>query len=81
MAQEFLDVLGMGALVKEQRRTRVTKVVEAYPRKSGPLEQRRKRSSAQVCGVDEGAYTGGEDEAVVAVEIAESSISSSWRSR
>jgi hypothetical protein len=50
----------------------VVQVVEAYLRKPRSLKQWRKLPSAQVRGVDESAYPGSEDQAVVAIEIAQS---------
>jgi len=50
----------------------VTQVVEAYPWKPDSSKQRLKRPSAQVRGVDEGAYPGSEDESAVSIEIAHS---------
>src|SRR5215210_3393809 len=65
----YLNELRVCVTAQQQCCASVTQVVEAYLRKPCSLEQRLERPSAQVRGVDEGAYAGGEDESVVAVEI------------
>ena len=72
VAQEFMDIRGVDVANEQQRRAGVTQVVDAYPRKPGSFWQRRELPSAQVRGIDEGTRLRGEDEAVVAVEVAQS---------